>query len=278
MTEFVAFQFERDTHSEWALPSIGKPIPADLISKVTHDSCATPLEKALFHLQLASARPGADLPRLESAIHRLLEQLSTRSSQPSVEAGADAWRLEIGPVPLDQELITINRGGYLLCVLRPDEEGRLIATSFRPLDAHTLQLLTRLSARPHPRHGVAMRPNNWEYALDSTVTADNFYASNQDLPYLTHFDSGIWDTDLVAHPAAYTAIQLDIFSKLDGTSLTLWGALQEAEQIALTAMLKTPASGTDPLATAARHANSGPANETPADSGNGAPSNWWKYR
>jgi len=278
MTEFVAFQFEQDTHSEWALPSIGKSITVDLISKVTHDICATPLEKTLFHLQLASARTGADLPRLESAIHRLLKQLSIQSSQPSVEAGADAWRLEVGPVPLDQELITINRGGYLLCVLRPNEEGRLIASSFRPLDAHTLRLLTRLSARPHPRHGVAMRPNNWEYALDNTVTVDNSYASNHDLPYLTHFDSGIWDTGLVAHPAAYTAIQLDIFSKLEGTSLTLWGALQEAEQIALTALSKTPAPGTVPQATAARHANSGPAIETPSDSGNVAPSYWWEYR
>ena len=268
MTEHLAFQFEQDTHSEWGPPVFGQPIPVDLISKVTHGSYATPLEKTLFHLQLASARPGADLPRLELAIHRALEQFSSRSSQPSVEAGADTWRLEIGPVPLDQELITINRGGYLLCVLRPDEEGRLIATSFRPLDAHTLRLVTRLSTRPHPRHGVAMRPDNWQYALDSAVTADNYYASNHDLPYLTHFDSGIWDTDLVAHPAAYTAIQLDIFSKLDGTSHTLCGALQEAEQIALSELSKTPASETDPLATAARHANTG----------NVAPSHWWKYR
>lgn len=277
MTEFVEFQVERDVHNEWPLPLIGKPIFADLISKVTHGSRATPLERTLFHLQLTSARPGADLPRLESAIHRLLEQLSTESNQPSVEAGADAWRLEIGPVPLDQELITISRGGYLLCVLRPDEEGRLIVTSFRPLDAHTLRLLTRLSARPHPRLGVAMRPNNWEYALDSTVTTDNFYASNHDLPYLRHYDSGIWDTDLVAQPATYTAIQLEIFSRLDSTNPTLWGAPQEAEQIALT-MSKEPASGTDPLATAARHANSGPANETATDSGNVAPSEWWNYR
>lgn len=70
-----------------------------------------------------------------------------------------------------------------------------------------------------------MRPNNWEYALDSTVTVDNLYASNHGLPYLTHFDSGIWDTDLVPHPAAYTAIQLDIFSKLDGMSRHTGGDL-----------------------------------------------------
>ena len=98
------------------------------------------------------------------------------------------------------------------------------------------------------------------------------------MPYLTHFDSGIWDTDLVAHPAAYTAIQLDIFSKLDGMSLTLWDALQEAEQIALTAMSKTPASETEPMASGSWHANSGPANKTPTDSDNEAPSYWWKYR
>lgn len=278
MTEFVPFPFEQDTLSEWTPAAAGEPIPAHLNSKVTQDCKDTPLDTKLFHLQLASARAGADLSALEPAMQRLLELLSTPTSEASIEAEAEAWWLEIGPVPLDQELITINRNGYLLGAMRPNEEGRLIASSFRPLDAHTLRLLTRLSARPHPRHGVAMRSSNWEYALDSAVTADNFYASNHDLPYLTHRASGIWGQDIEAHPAAHTAMQLDIFSKLNGTNASLLGARQDEGQIALAKRPKKSASEATPKASAARQESSSLANAIPDDSSNIAMSYWWTYR
>lgn len=217
MQELIEFHFKPDVLTRFSLPDIGYPVPAELAPRLSNCGTQVPFDLMLFWLQHSSAEAGHDWGQVEPVMQRLIELLAPYSSQQSVTARGANWLLQIGAVFLTQQVVTIERDNCLLAALQPDEEGGLIAASYRPLDAESLFLLTRLAVRPHKRHGAAMSPNNWQYALDSTVSAENYYAAERGEPYLSYFKYGVREDEATVMPSVCTAAQLEIFSRLSAT-------------------------------------------------------------
>lgn len=83
---------------------------------------------------------------------------------------------------------------------------------------------------PHPEHGVCMRENNWEYALDCSAGNGNYYAADRGEAYLSYREKGLgisWDgsdmpkwreqLDLVARPAARVVAEQGVYYTLSGS-------------------------------------------------------------
>jgi hypothetical protein len=111
--------------------------------------------------------------------------LDTSDERESTTAAGDIWWLEVGPVNLNDELIAIQRAEHLLAAIVPRSDGRLRLAVYQPLDAGSIRLLISLVRKPHPENGVALRENNWEYALDASAGNGQFYAADAGRPYLS---------------------------------------------------------------------------------------------
>ena len=48
-----------------------------------------------------------------------------------------------------------------------------------------------MAHKPGPEHGVCMRENNWEYALDCSAGNGNFYAFEGGAAYLSYWEHGV---------------------------------------------------------------------------------------
>ena len=92
---------------------------------------------------------------------------------------------------LNRAVLTIQRGGHLLAALAARRGGGLTAAAFRPLDGRALRFLTGLSVRPGPDGRVAMRENNWEYALDQSAGLGQAYAADRGESYLSYWEYGL---------------------------------------------------------------------------------------
>ncbi|TXS92865.1 hypothetical protein FV139_12930 [Parahaliea maris] len=187
---------------------------------------ATSPPAMLYELQCSSARRHSDWLAMEYSMQRLLEQLGgvppygrsvDQGVAPVRSARNEAWWLELGPVDFDDDVITLEREGYMLGALAATEEGRLRLTAYRPLDARSLSLLVELAAHPHPRLGVAMRETNWLLAVDKAAELDHFLAAEQGEAYLAHWPGGLGESGGAEAPwqaplaAMLVEVQLQVF-------------------------------------------------------------------
>lgn len=130
---------------------------------------------------------------------------------------------------LGGKLVTIQRADALIAAITARNDGRLRVAVFRPLDAKSAEYLIGLGQVPHPEHGVCMRENNWEYALDCSAGNGNYYAADRGEAYLSYWEKGLgisWDgtdvpewrkqLDLVARPVARVVAELGIHYPLSG--------------------------------------------------------------
>jgi len=156
-------------------------------------------------------------------MERLANLLTSDDDRKVVTAASDNWWLEIGSVDLDSKLVTVQRGDSLIAAIASRDDGRLCVAVFRPLDAKSAEYLIGLGQVPHPKHGVCMRENNWEYALDCSAGSGNYYAADRGEAYLSFWEKGIgisWDgtevpewrtqKDLVPRRAAMVATELGV--------------------------------------------------------------------
>ena len=81
------------------------------------------------------------------------------------------WRLKMGPVDLNAELITIQCQDHMVAEITCSEDGRLLVAVYRPFDAGSAAILANLGLNPYPEGGAAMRNNKWEYALDASASS-----------------------------------------------------------------------------------------------------------
>jgi len=218
MEKFVEFHFKSDVLDQFALPDIGYPVPLEFEPRLANCGNQVPFDLMLYCLQQRSADAGHDWRQVESVMQRLIELVSPADDRVSIVAECESWRLRVGSVLLSQQVVTLERDGCLLAALRPDDDGGLVVASYRPLDADSLVLIMRLAVRAHTRYGVAMCPNNWEYALDSTVTTENYYAEKRGEAFLSYFKYGVRDDEANLVPACRTATQLEIFSRLSAVT------------------------------------------------------------
>jgi ADP-ribosylglycohydrolase len=133
-----------------------------------------------------------------------MSELITRGDQGEViSASGQNWWLEIGPVDLNRELVTVQHGSELIAAITPRPDGRLRVAVYRSLDSERAAFLTSVGQVPHPEKGVHMRKNNWEFALDCSAHMGQYYAAERGEAYLSYWAKGLGVS-------------------LDGTEVSMW--------------------------------------------------------
>ena len=227
MPNFAEVHLKPEVLARYGLPDIAYPIAsADLQAALTAGG-ELPLAMMLHGLQEVARDGEAEWKHLEPAMSRLSELLAPEDGRDVISAAGDTWWVEVGPVDLGDKLITVQRGDDLIAAIAPRDDGRLRVAVFRPLDAKSAEYLTGLGQVPHPEHGVCMRENNWEYALDCSAGSGNHYACERGEAYLSYWEKGLgisWDgtgvpewrkqLNLVARPAAQVVVDLGVHHSL----------------------------------------------------------------
>jgi len=207
------------------LPDRGYPIPIGLLGEIAANDDPA-LELLMFGLQERSQYASKRWKQYELAIDRLAELVANGTQRSEIVASGSHWWLELGPVNLKETIVTIQRGNKLISALSRRIDGRLRVSVFRALDAKSLGYLISLGQVPDPEYGVAMRENNWEYALDSSAGMGNFYAAESGSAYLSFWEKGIGNAsdgsvvpvfkayeDLTARQPEWTAVQLAVHDR-----------------------------------------------------------------
>ncbi len=211
--------------ARYGLPDIAYPLPpGDLQAALSQDG-ELPLAVMLHALQQHGAEAGVDWRHYAPAMNRLAQLLTADDGRAAAPVMGDDWWLELGPADLAGELVTIQREESLVAAISAREDGRLRVAVFRPLDAKSAKYLTGLGQLPHPEHGVCMRENNWQYALDCSATLGNHYAAERGEAYLSYWERGLglsregdvlsaWHVQraLNARPVAVVAAELGMHS------------------------------------------------------------------
>ena len=191
MPPFAELHLKPDVLARYGLPSIAYPIaPEDLQSSIAEGG-DLPLPLMLYGLQQRAQDGDAAWKDLEPAMARLAELLAPHDDRGALSAAGDTWWLEVGPIDLSKEVVTVQRGDDLIAAVRPRPDGRLRIAAFRPLDAKGASYLTGLGQLPDPVHGVCMRENNWQYALDCSAGTGNAYADQRGEAYLSYWQYGV---------------------------------------------------------------------------------------
>ena len=177
--------------ARYNLPDILYPMSLAAFDAALSGDGDWPLASVLYQLQSRAREGGADWQNLEPAMERLAQILAPDDPRPVLAAAANEWWLEVGPVDLEGPIVTIQRGDNLIAAISSTDGGRLRVASYRPLDAKSATYLIDLAVKPHAEHGVCMRANNWEYALDCSAGNGNFYAFTRGEAYLSYWEGGL---------------------------------------------------------------------------------------
>lgn len=177
--------------ARYDLPDILYPVSADTFDLALGHGGHLPIASMLYHLQNRSCIGDADWLGMEAAMDRLAQLVGPNDPRPILSAAGENWWLEIGPIDLTGPIVTIQRGDNLIAAVAAINGGLLRVASYRPLDAKSAIYLLGLGQKPISDHGVCMRENNWEYALDSAASTGNYYAASRGEAYLSYWQNGI---------------------------------------------------------------------------------------
>ncbi|MFN3619541.1 hypothetical protein [Sphingorhabdus sp.] len=215
---------------QYNLPDILYPISLETFDAALGGEAELDFGQMLYELQKCSREGDADWQHHEPAMDRLAQLISPDDPRPVLSATGENWWLEVGPVDLDGPIVTVQRGDVLIAAMSATAEDRLRVASYRPLDGKSASYLLNLGLKPHREHGVCMRPNNWEYALDCSAGSGNFYAAERGEAYLSYWQSGIGNIAdgsqdphwlamkyLMSRPASLTVAELGIQYSLADT-------------------------------------------------------------
>jgi hypothetical protein len=191
MQHSTEIRLKPETLARYGLPDIPYLVPAACLKPALPANGELPLAEMLYGLQRHSANEAAEWQQLEPAMDRLAELLAPDDARDVMSVASDHWWLEVGPVDLGGKLVTIQRGDALIAAITARDDGRLRVAVFRPLDAKSAEYLIGLGQVPHPEHGVCMRENNWEYALDCSAGSGNYYAADRGEAYLSYWEKGL---------------------------------------------------------------------------------------
>lgn len=223
MPNFADVHFKPEVLARYGLPDIAYPIASPDVKAAVDARGELPLAMMLHGLQVSTRDGDTEWKRYEPVMSRLAELLVPVDKRDGISAAGDHWWIEVGPVDLSDKLVTVQRGGNLIAAIAPRNDGRLRIAVFRPLDAKSAEYLKGLGQVPHPEHGVCMRENNWQYALDCSAGNGNHYASERGEAYLSYWEKGLgisWDgtevpawrkqMNLTARPAAQVVVEMGV--------------------------------------------------------------------
>ena len=190
-TDYIKIKWAPESLARVGLLEMEYPVPMkDFERFVAGDEFQ--LDLILYWLQDYSAQSPKEWLECESAMLRLSELIAPPEKSPdSISIAGDNWRLQVGPVDLNQKIVTIQRGNHLLAAVQNTGDGRLKVSAYRPLDSKAASYLTGLAVNPAPDGTVCMRPNNWEYALDCSAGMGNMYAAESGASYLSYWEFGL---------------------------------------------------------------------------------------
>ncbi len=191
MEGFAEVRLKQAALDSIGLPQMSYPVPIHVLQGGLADDGHLPLAAMLHGLQVQARPGGAPWRDMEPVMARLASLTSPDDNRAVISASSDAWWLELGPVDLTGRIVTIQRGDHLIAAVTPRDDGRLRVSTYRPLDAKSLEYLLGLGQAAHPVHGVNMRENNWEYALDCSAGNGNHYAAERGEAYLSSWDGGL---------------------------------------------------------------------------------------
>jgi len=192
MLELVELKFKPGFLERFDLPDIAYPLTQEAFEAAISNPTEPVFAEMLFGLQLRSRDGSADWVSLEPAMDRLAQLIAPEDPRDTIITASERWWLEIGPVDLDQRIITVQRENDLIAAISPREDGRLRIACYRPLDAKSAEYLIGLGVHPSPQDGsVCMRGNNWEYALDCSAGSGNWYAFERGEAHLSYWEAGI---------------------------------------------------------------------------------------
>ncbi len=226
----LEIRLKPDTLEQFALPDILYPMSLQSFDHALGGEAELDFGQMLYQLQKFSRQGDADWQLLEPAMGRLAQLVAPDDPRPVLSATGGNWWLEVGPVDLDGPIVTVQRGNVLIAALAATQEGRLRVASYRPLDGKSANYLLSLGLKPYLEHGVCMRANNWEYALDCSGGSGNFYAAERGEAYLSCWQSGIGNiadgsqdlhwlamSNLTSRAASVTVAELGIQYSLSDT-------------------------------------------------------------
>jgi ADP-ribosylglycohydrolase len=243
MPNIIEMRLKPHILEKYGLPDIEYPVRLDALDAALGENGEMPFAEMLFGLQERGRKGTADWQRLEPAMERLAQILAPQDDREIFYAADDNWRMELGPVDLvNAKLVAIQRGGLLIAALAYRGDGRLRVAVFRPLDAKSINSLIALNMNPDPEHGVNMRENNWEYAIDQTPGLGNAFADERGEAYLCYWEKGLglkpdgtihpeWRamTDLVPRRPTSVIVELAIYCSFSDEYQATWKNNPESE-------------------------------------------------
>jgi hypothetical protein len=188
---FMALKLRASTLEQYSLPDLLYPVPIAFLDLALKAEGHLSFAALLFGMQETMRLPDSDWKAMEPAAESLTNLLDSRDARKGATAEGENWWLELDDIDLSEEVVTIQRDAFLLAAVQPRPDGTLRLASYRPLDAKAISYLIGLSMRPHPEHGVCMRQNNWEYALDCSAGNGNIYACSAGETYLSYWQHGV---------------------------------------------------------------------------------------
>jgi hypothetical protein len=219
-TDYIKIRWKADVLASLDLPDIEYPIPMQSIEQAVI-SVGIHFADMLSWIQDYCANSSEDWLDYEPAMLRLSELITPEEAPKEIISEGEHWCLLIASVDLAKEIVTIQRGEFLVAALQDYGDGRLVASAYRPLDSKSTEYLRGLSSKPAPDGTVCMRPNNWEYALDCSAGLGNMYAAERGEAYLSYWQFGLgisydgtkvdkWylQMDLAPILSKYTAMQI----------------------------------------------------------------------
>ncbi|WP_243367336.1 hypothetical protein [Fundidesulfovibrio soli] len=224
LSEFVELRLKKEMLDHVGLPDINYPVPVDALDSSLENGGNISFASLLYWLQVKISPGKQDWKHFKPAMSRLAELVSPPDDRSEVVARSDEWWIELGPVDLNSEIVTIQRESELIAAISRREDGRLRVATFWPIDSRSAEMLFDLSRIPNPNSGVNMRENNWEYALDASAATGNVYASERGDSYLSYWKFGIGIShdksvvepyrkfiDLIPRRPSSAAIELGVF-------------------------------------------------------------------
>jgi len=192
MSSYRSIRLPSRTLQRYQLPDISYRIPKSEVDQLLAGSMDLPFKVMLEGLQEKSENLKKGWKQLEPAIETLSEILAPTHIPEIASVVGENWWLELGPVDLSDELVTIQRENHLIAAMTRRKDGRLRLAVYRPLDAGSVYTLATIGVNPHPDGTVAMRDNNWEYALDASASSiGQMMAAEAGRSYKSYWEKGL---------------------------------------------------------------------------------------
>ncbi len=187
---FAKVVFDAEWLQQVNLPNIPYPVPINSLESIKISGGVT-LDKMLYWLQEFSENNGDEWLDYEEVMVTIADRLTPFDPRPQIIILGDNWSLICGNVDLTREIITIQRIDRLVAAIQNYGDGRILASSYRPLDSRTAHFFAAISLNFIPGKINCLNPDNWSHAVESTMTLGQIFAADSGAAYISHWKYGL---------------------------------------------------------------------------------------